>query len=260
MKKLTPILSILTLFVTQALSGEPRTLTIHGTVDPRLDVSFMSTYRGTNIDRIECSDMNPSTGRRKVKLAGLSKHITTTDYNITMPIDYTDANECGYEFVSIDAVMRRKYDNDLSSIHPILSNKKEVRPIYYKTKGGQMGSGNTWDAPSVLQTDKKHFSLAKESTFLCKTFWFDKRPDTEAHSQFHCTMQINNDINRTLYQKDPVSYASSHPEFGVDTIRNEMMHIDIMVDEKNCQTMENKKVVPDHFRELEKQNFLQKLF
>lgn len=259
MKKLTPILSILTLFVTQALSGEPRTLTIHGTVDPRLDVSFMSTYRGTNIDRIECSDMNPSTGRRKVKLAGLSKHVTTTDYNITMPIDYTDANECGYEFVSIDLIMRRKYDNDLSSIHPVLSKEKKVSPIYWKTKGGEMSSPNT-DTPAYLQTDKKHFSLAKESTFLCKTFWFDKRRDADAHSQFHCTMQIDDDINRTLYQKDPDSYIFSHPEFGVDTIKNETMHIDIVVDEKNCQAMENKKVVPDHFRELEKPNLFQKLF
>lgn len=257
MKNLIPILSILTLFMAQALADEPRTLTVHGTVDSRLDVSFMSTYRGTNLDRIECSDMNPSTGRRKVKLAGLSKHVTTADYNITMPIDYTDANECGYEFVSIDLIMRRKYDNELSSIHPILSNKKEVHPVYYKTKDGQIGGGE-WDTPAYLQTDKKHFSLAKESAFLCKTKWYESSQD----STFHCTMQINNDVNRTLYQRDPVSYAFTHPAFGVDTIKNETMHIDIMVDEKGCKANFGRGNInaSDHFRELEKPNFLQKLF
>ena len=118
------------------------------------------------------------------------------------------------------------------------------------------------DTPAYLQTEKKHFSLAKESTFLCKTFWFEKRRDIEAHSQFHCTMQINNDINRTLYQRDPISYAFSHPEFGVDTIGNNTMHIDIMVDEKGCKANLGRGNINavDHFRELEKPNFLQKLF
>jgi hypothetical protein len=160
--------------------------------------------------------------------------------------------------------MRRQYDNELSSIHTILSDKKEVNQIYWKTKGGAMSFKNP-DTPPYLQTDKKYFRIAKESTFLCKTKWFPE--DTAKRMQeavwFHCTMQIDDDINRTLYyQKDPLIYSFSHPEFGVDAIENETMHIDIAVDEKGCKANLGRGNInaADHFRELEKPNLLQKLF
>lgn len=85
------------------------------------------------------------------------------------------------------------------------------------------------------ETDKKYFRIAKESTFLCKTKWFpeDTAKRLKEAVWFHCTMQIDDDINRTLhYQKDPLLYWFSHPKSGVDVIKNETMHIDILVDEK----------------------------
>lgn len=224
MKNLIPILSLLTLLVTQALADEPRTLTIYGTVDPRLDVSFMSTYRGTNIDRIECSDMNPSTGRRKVKLAGLSKHVTTTDYNITMPIDYTDANECGYEFVSIDAVMRRKYDNKMYANFPVLSKGGH----YLLSSFGDHADNGTHTSYQSLDTEKikPYFRLARESVFLCKTEQWTTKKERD---DFICTLQMKFDTEGGLYHKD--QWGTTHPEFKIDELRSWSLKIDVKVDD-----------------------------
>ena len=132
------------------------------------------------------------------------------------------------------------------------------------------------DTPPSLFTTKKYFRIASETTFLCKTFWFEEHTKNGHHyddsMQFHCTMQIDNEFNRTKYKKTPEAYWFSHPEFGVDELTNETMQIDILVDEKNCKAIKNmevlkngkvrtkRKKVPDHFRELEEPSFWQKLF
>ena len=160
--------------------------------------------------------------------------------------------------------MKRKYDKELSSIHPILSDRKEVNVIYWKTKGGAMSLKHP-DTPPYLETTKQYFRIAKESTFLCKTLWFEAHSNRvrhyEAHSQFHCTMQIDSDVNRTLYtQRDPRISTFTHPEFGVERIEDTTMKIDILVDKKNCKAIKNKKLVPDNFRELKEPSVWQKLF
>ena len=158
--------------------------------------------------------------------------------------------------------MKRKYDKERSSIHPILSDKQKVNVIYWKTKGGAISLKHP-DTPPYLQTDKKYFRIAKDTTFLCKTFWFPEDRNkatgkkTKAHSWFHCTMQIDDDVNRTLYKKAPEAYWFSHLEFGVDELKDETMKIDMSVDEKNCKTLGEKL---DRFRELEEPNFIEKLF
>lgn len=237
MRTLIPILSILTLLVVQALADEPRTLTIHGTVDPRLDVSFMSTYRGTNIDRLECSDMNPSTGRRKVKLAGLSKRVTTSDYNITMPIDYTDANECGYEFVSIDLIMRRKYDDKRYANFPVLSKGGH----YLLSSFGDHADNGTHMKYQFLDTEKikPYFRLAKESEFLCKTEQWATKKDRD---DFICTLQMKFDTEGGMYHKD--KWGTTHPEFKIDELQSGSLKINIKVDESKESFRELPKTSP----------------
>ncbi|MEW5833110.1 MAG: hypothetical protein AB1763_09775 [Campylobacterota bacterium] len=224
MRTLIPILSILTLLVVQALADEPRTLTIHGTVDPRLDVSFMSTYRGTNIDRLECSDMNPSTGRRKVKLAGLSKRVTTSDYNITMPIDYTDANECGYEFVSIDLIMRRKYDDKNYAQYLVFSKSGPILSLFGNHVLYGVGT-------SLIHLDteniKPYFRLAKESVFLCKTEQWTTKKDRD---DFICTLQMKFDTEGGQYHKNEWGDVN-HPEFKINELQGGSLKIDVKVDE-----------------------------
>jgi hypothetical protein len=258
MKKLL-LLSILTF--TTLLAQNEAAYTVTGTKDPRLDATYAATYVSQNLDDDACSYYEGDKGFRRPKIASRRMTVPDGNYTLILPITLTkEENKCSYRFTGLELYLRRKYDNELSSIHTILSDKKEVNQIYWKTKGGAMSFKNP-DTPPYLQTDKKYFRIAKESTFLCKTFWFEKGRYADAHSQFHCTMQIDDDVNRTLYtQQDPLIYSFSHPAFGVDVIENETMHIDILVDEKNCKMMENRRIVPDNFRELEKPNLFQKLF
>lgn len=222
MKKYLAFLLILAF--TTLVADEPRILTLHGTVDPRLDVSFMSTYRGKNLDRIECSDMNPSTGRRKVKLAGLSKHVTTTDYNITMPIDYTDANDCGYEFVSIDLIMRRKYDDKNYAQYIVFSKGGPILSLF----GNHVlyGVGTSY---MHLDTEKikPYFRLAKESEFLCKTKQWITNQERDS---FICTLQMKFDTEGGQYHKNEWGDIT-HPEFKIDELQNGNLKIDIKIDE-----------------------------
>lgn len=254
MKTLTLlILSFLTLFAQNEAA-----YTITGTKDPRLDATYAATYVSQNLTDDACSYYEGDKGFRRPKIASRRMTVADGNYTLTLPITLTqEENKCSYRFAGLELYLRRKYDNELSSIHYILSDKKEVNPIYWKTKGGAMSSPNP-DTPAYLKTDKKYFRIAKDSTFLCKTKWYA----SSQNSTFHCTMQIDDDVNRTLYQKDPVVYSFSHPEFGVDAIENEMMHIDILVDENRCKANLGRGNInaPDQFRELEKPNFLQKLF
>jgi hypothetical protein len=126
--------------------------------------------------------------------------------------------------------------------------------------------GMSPNTPPYLYTDKKYFRIASKSTFLCKTYWFPERErlvdygkkmkTVEGHSWFHCTMQIDDDVNRTKYTKKPKIAYYTHPSFGVESIEDTDMKIDILVDEKNCMSFGKK---PDHFRELEP-SIWQKLF
>ena len=236
------------------------TYTITGTKDPRLDAWFLASYVSQD-PYAECTYKNIYTGGRRSVLSGRGIKVEDGNYSIEFPLKVV--GDCDYRFRKLELVMKRKYDEDLASIHPILSDRKKVRPIYWKTKGGAMGNGSNPQTPSALFTTKKYFRIAKGTTFLCKTFWFPERRNrtkgriTEAHSSFHCTMQINSDVNRTLYKKAPEAYWFSHPAFGVDELKDETMQVDILVDEKNCKTLGEKL---DRFRELEEPNLWQKLF
>jgi len=240
------------------------TYTITGTKDPRLDAWFLASYVSQDPYE-ECTYKNIYTGGRRSVLSGRGIKVEDGNYSIEFPLKVT--GDCDYRFRKLELVMKRKYDEDLASIHPILSDRQRVRPIYWKTKGGAMGNGSNPQTPSALFTTKKYFRIAKGTTFLCKTLWFaERKKNTKYHLEesvnFHCTMQIDNDVNRTLYKKAPEAYWFSHPEFGVNELKNETIKIDILVDEKNCKANLSRKQrsLPDHFREMEEPNFLKKLF
>ncbi len=271
----TTMVFVLLALTTALMANDQPSYTITGTKDPRLDAWFMATYVSQNPDE-ECTSKNTFTGGRRFALGGRTIKVEDENYTIEFPIKVTgENNDCDYRFRKLELVMKRLYDDELASIHYVLSDRQEVSPVYWKTKGGAMQLQHS-DTPPYLRTDKKYFRIAKESTFLCKTFWFEERNfkgrDTNPHTQFHCTMQINNDVNRTLYKKAPEAYIFSHPEFGVDKLTDEIMQIDILVDEKNCKAIKSievstngkvrikRKKVPDHFRELKEPNFWQKLF
>ncbi|WP_193110958.1 hypothetical protein [Sulfurimonas paralvinellae] len=265
MKKIirTGILLSLLLISSILAADEVATYTIHGVKDKRLEATYIASYRSVN-----CITKDSQTGGRHFGLFGKTIDVPDGNYTIKFPIlvKKRKDEECDSEFAGLELVMRRKYDEKLASIHPILSSKKKVMPTYYKTDGGSAYHGAP-DTPPYLETTKQYFRIAPQSTFLCKTFWFPKKYSRllekvrEGHSQFHCTMQIDDDVNRSGYfQRDPRIYTFTHPEFGVDKIVDTDMKIDILVDEKNCKAIKNKKIVDDNFRELKKPSIWQKLF
>jgi hypothetical protein len=69
-------------------------------------------------------------------------------------------------------------------------------------------------------------------------------------------MQIDDDVDRSEYKYKPSKGAMTHPEFGVDSIKDTKMKIDILVDKKECKRIGGK---PDYFREVEP-SIWQKLF
>ncbi len=260
------MLFVLFAMAAMLMANDQATYTITGTKDPRLDAWFMATYVSQNPDE-ECTSKNTFTGGRRFALGGRTIKVEDENYTIEFPIKVTgENNDCDYRFRKLELVMKRKYDEELASIHPILSDRQEVSPVYWKTKGGAMFLAHP-DTPPSLFTIKKYFRIAKETTFLCKTKWYPEyKPGTKWHTKesvnFHCTMQIDNDVNRTLYKKEPDIYWFSHPEFGVDELTDETMKIDILVDEKNCRANLGRDNInaPDHFRELEEPNIWQKIF
>jgi len=263
MKKFLKIAILWSILLTSSVvaADEVATYTIHGVKDKRLEATYIASYRSVN-----CITKDAQTGGRHFGLFGKTVEVPDGNYTIKFPILVKKRKDerCDSEFAGLELIMRRKYDDKLASIHPILSSKKEVHVTYWKTDGGAMSLKHP-DTPPYLETTKQYFRIAPQSTFLCKTFWFPEshRMDRvyKAHSQFHCTMQIDDDVNRTHYsQRDPRIYTVTHPEFGVEKIVDTDMKIDILVDTKNCKAIKNKKIVDDNFRELKKPSIWQKLF
>lgn len=250
----------LLLFITLSaitLLAQEASYTITGEKDPRLDALYMVTYVSQNLEDDKCSYKVKNLGYRRPHI--LSRNIAVPDgnYTIDLPITLTeDENNCNYRFNGMLLIMKRKYDEELSSIHYILSDKQKVQPIYYKTWRGSMSIKKP-DTPTVLSTDKKYFRIAPKSTFLCKTKWYPKTRNYEASANFHCTMQIDDDVNRSEYKF--LKYSYTHPSFGVENIEDTDMKIDILVDEKGSTRLGDTGTVPDHFRELEP-SIWQKLF
>ena len=233
------------------------TYTISGVKDKRLDAWYIASYLGQNLTNPECYHQRKLTGGKRPKTTGQSIQVPDGNYTIELPIIVNKTeNECNYKFIGLKLIMKRKYDKELASIHYILSENKKVKPIYWKTKSGASGSGNNPTTPPTLGTFKEFFRIAKDTKFLCKTFF----APIVNRSTFHCTMQINSDVNRSLYKRDEKTYAYHHPSFGVDEIKDTKMSIDILVDSKNSKTVIDKKVMQAEFKELEKPSIWNKIF
>ncbi len=266
MKKIIVLLSLI--LSVALLANEQAKYTIHGIKDKRLEATYIASYRSVN-----CVTENGASASKHFGLFTQRVDVPDGNYSIAFPIlvKKKKTQGCDAEFAALELIMRRKYDKELASIHPILSSKKKVEVIYWKTKGGAMYDPHP-DTPPYLETTKTYFRIPKESTFLCKTLWFPERNKGSKYhlketTQFHCTMQIDDDVNRTKYSKrDPKIWIFTHPEFGVDKIVDTKMKIDILVDEKNCKRLSDKTLgetrglKPDNFRELKKPSIWQKLF
>jgi len=128
---------VLTIVLIVNVLASEASYTITGTKDPRLDALYMVTYVSQNLESDKCSYKVRNLGYRRPHI--LSRNIAVPDGNYTIELPITlseDENNCNYRFNGMLLIMKRKYDEELSSIHYILSDRQKVMPTYYKTKGG----------------------------------------------------------------------------------------------------------------------------
>jgi hypothetical protein len=118
------------------VGGDGAVYTITGKKDPRLEARYLATYVSQNLQNEGCYSYVSQKGFARPKITGTSISVKDGDYTIKLPVILKDKNRCDYRFNGLELIMKRPYDEELSSIHPILSKKQEVNPIYWKTKGG----------------------------------------------------------------------------------------------------------------------------
>ena len=140
-------------------ADDQATYTITGTKDKRLDAWYSATYVSQNLEDEACSHYARHKGFRRPKIASRGIGIEDVNYTIKLPITLAeDENNCNYRFSGLMLIMRRMNDEKLSSIHYILSDQKEVRPVYWKTERGESYDPHP-DTPPSLVTDKKYFRI-----------------------------------------------------------------------------------------------------
>ena len=133
--------------------------------------------------------------------------------------------------------------------------------------------------PGAFKTDKKYFRIAPETTFVCmsqdRIYEYertkkDKEMDKKfGETDFMCTMQMKLDTEGGKYHYHECTKEEglhdikrdcgsvSNPDFGVDGITSDTLHINILVDESKCETekfsapMKFVKV-PANFKEIDK--------
>jgi len=207
--------------------------TIKGKKDPRLTAYYTASYISTSTSQ-ECTNRHISTATRKPAIGRKEYNIKDVNYSIDIPVYLAeDEDNCGYKFSRIELVMRRLYDNNLYSLHAILSREATSMPIYFGDKGGRMGLSDTL-MPGYLVTDKKHYRIAKNTTFFCKTQWFEKGDS----SWFNCRMQIDNGKGGNIFQRGGKYNEPTHEKLGIDEIKSEVLYVNILVDD-NCTAIIN---------------------
>ena len=243
MKKLTLIL-LLTLL--PLCAQEPVTYTIEGEKDPRLTAIYKVSYVSTGTSE-ECTTRKASTGTKRPAIGSRIYEVNDVNYSIKIPIVLSEDEEnCGYRFRRIELVMRRLYDDDLYSLHMILNSEPEARTIYYGDKSGMMSFPSP-EMPAKLLTNKNFYRIAEDTRFLCRTDWYPKKR-YEEHSIFYCVMQIGDgtEENAFMYPDPQVRYATN-PVLGVDALKNETLHVDIIADDEGSRAI-TKGITKDHVR------------
>lgn len=230
----------------EPVEANQTTYTLEGIKDKRLDAYFEASYMSTNMDA--CAQKHIQTGRRRPSFTRRWAWAGDGNYSIKFPIFLNQKTKqsngkCVYKFQKLELVISRKDEKYVSSIYPILTDRNTSDPTYMKDKGGDIGPGKHYagdkegETPPDFYTDKKYFQIAKETTFLCRTWYYESRDSSKSHSQFHCVMKIGNGKEENPFVYNPTLYSSTHPAFGVDEIKSTTLHIDIYADDKGSSAL-----------------------
>lgn len=209
-----------------------RTLTVTGTIDPRLSAIVITTYRPTDYDEKNsaCTRSDWNTARRKGMLDWEYIDIKPDEhsrYKVTVPIDYVREDRCGYEFVNTAIQIQRDKRDDRFAKITLLSDSHENYDNY-----GSKGT-NLPDEADVRsrKTAKPHYHLAQGTYIQCHTDYFESTQDV-------------------LFNCYPLGGNGDH---GLDEITSTRMKVDVRINETISEYVFDSRIKPgskkDHFRD-----------
>lgn len=172
-------------------------------------------------------------------------------------------------------------------------------PRYQGVGGSELGDMSfnleKYEVPYAYRTGKEYFRLAPETTFVCMTSidvyeyelskWEkdlkEKTADPDGNlAHFMCSIHTKLDTGGGKYhykdcktvkeRENDINHecrTMTHPDFGVDKITSDTMHIDIVVDDLKCQKVRHwcmscpikDDIEPDKFWELPDTNVWHKI-
>jgi hypothetical protein len=193
----------------QPAQADIRYVTVHGQVDPRLQVSILSWYRSTDDDNPDCTRRDWNTGTQKRTLTVRGETGLRNQFTVKVPIDFVGKDGCGWEYSSTKLQMTRYQDNKYKNFsrYMLLSDRNKGRHTERYT-GSYINSGLI---PQVATTDKKHYFLGEDLRFECQSYPYTTNKE-KVH--FYC-----------LPQED-IEW-----ENGVDQLTNLEIRLNIAVDE-----------------------------
>lgn len=303
------IVLVFLVFASVVVANDNAIYTVHGTKDPRLSAKYLVTYVATNVKEgcgyyyASTGGMKPHVWRKPFEVTDVNYTLNIPIY--LTPEE--DKNACGYRFAGLELVIRRANDNDKYSMFQLMGDYRRKDPlrlyvnkkrhyaesIYMGDKGGHQSPSFSNikhnQTPLYYVSDKEYFRVAPYTKFSCMTRYSPYDYDWKTKqwgisnnpmNRFMCIMDTKLDIDGGKYHyfdgclipnKDGYQecYEMSHPEFGVDEIKSDSLHIDISVDESKCMehvdclNNSNCEFVPAKFREVEKPsntNIFKKLF
>jgi hypothetical protein len=226
--------------VPDILSEDTPIYHITGYKDKRLEAVYSVSFKSSLLQNDKCRQANIITGKNdKPVIMSKSYIVKGEDYTVDIPIEFTDnTNGCGFELIGVDLTIRRVNDPDWYSKLYILMDRHYNDLNSYSVFRSSIGSkwdkapNNRYETPWKLKTDKKHFTIAPDTSFLCRTNLVNfttREGYLFNHDEFYCVMKINSgDTN--IYYPDETSMARN-PQFGVDEIVNSNFTINIIADD-----------------------------
>ncbi len=240
------VLSLLLIIQIQAKTAKE--FIVYGKLDNRLYVTLLTTYRSMNPNDLrqdyeKCTQANWNTGTRQRSLNyDFVKLVANKDgqYKASIPIEFMDKNNCGWEYVNTALRIRRDKADDLYANIQIANINQKANNVYQGTKTGMRESG-LWGKYGT-KTTKKHYQISSGSMIECYTTYggYSKRLKRILPNSFTCLPIAHNKIN------------------GVDEFKTASINLDIIINEDKCT--ENSTGYKDFFRDYkEETSFLDKI-
>ncbi|MFZ2890111.1 hypothetical protein, partial [Sulfuricurvum sp.] len=244
-------------------------------LDARYSISYVATNlkEGCGSRGYTTGTMKPSIAQRSVSVPDGNYTINLPIY--MTPEE--DKKGCGYRFGGLELMILRKNDDQYSRFwllgdyknKDIVSGKElggqRADVVYDGSKGGTDGRAYPMlrkeDRPIAFRSDKKYFRIAPETTFVCMTehriyeYELSQRDKdlrekwsrNDKETDFVCAMQMKLDVDggKYHYHECPVPapmdsvgcFTTTNPDFGVDEIASDTLHIDILVDKSKCTAL-----------------------